>query len=126
MFYYAKAYFQAFFSLGSLAPFLYWPVVRNLPSILATLSAGEADFSPATQKKGLGDNEKSGFLQGDEFPRAPGRLTLWFEEQSLCEKVCTLICLASSHDSHRDFKGISLEPTTRSWKIPFKDRNKVV
>ncbi|KAF4624048.1 hypothetical protein G7Y89_g14125 [Cudoniella acicularis] len=68
-----------------LTPFLYWPVVKNLPRILATLSV-KADSHSGTQVKSLGDHEKLSFLQGDEFPRAPGRLALWSGEEALYEK----------------------------------------
>jgi hypothetical protein len=88
MFYYAKAYFKLCFSLGSLVKFLYWPVVKNLPSILATLSAGKADFQSGAHSKSLGDNKKLGLLQGEDYFRVPRRLTLWCGEEGLREKVC--------------------------------------
>ncbi len=95
MFYYAKAYFRLYFSFGSLVPFLYWPVVKNLPSIFATRSEGEADFQSGAQTKCLRRNEILGLLQGDEYLRVPEGLTLWSRGDGLGEKVCASLRCSS-------------------------------
>jgi len=122
MFNYAKAYFRVWAFLESLALSHYWPVVKNLPSILATRSAGEADFQYETQLKALGGLQKSGFLRGTDVPGAPGRLAVWSEDEGSLEVEDALVCPSFSHGSHHDFK----EPRTRGYKIQFKERNKPV
>ncbi|KAH9219761.1 hypothetical protein DL95DRAFT_443176 [Leptodontidium sp. 2 PMI_412] len=88
-------------SLAAFSPAIYWLFERNLPHLITLLLQAEADFDL------------------EEKLRTPTTL----EKPGSIEKVPPSIPI-NIPKAHEDTKP-ALKPRTRSWKVPFKERNKL-